>query len=178
MKPKKLQLKNLMDLLKLTRWLGVDDARHEQVHFTNQRVNRLIGQICTNLIGFISMLILFYLIVLLKDADSATFNKWNSPYPILDFVAVSTNVGSAAFIYLCFIILYNITLDSQNKTSNYYWDTILFCGFFVLSYAFFLGIMPIFLNPLYSLSVSSARASFSYLSLPASGTGCCTPTFI
>jgi len=142
LKAKRLELNNTAEVIDLTKRLGIENEGYENLRYTNERVNKLVNQICTNLVGFISLLIPFFIITLLKDSDRVTYDKWNSPYPFMDSLAAITNAGSAAFVYLSFSILYNTTLDKNNRTSNYYRGTLLFLGVFVLTYLFLLGYFP------------------------------------
>jgi hypothetical protein len=134
LKPKNLTLDNSEEMIELAKRLDIEDQNYTLLRFNNDRVNKLIGQISTTLSWFIGILILFYLINLLKDVDPATYVKWNAPFPFMDFFDTLTNGVSAAFIYLTFVILYNTTLDANNRSSNFYKGTLFFMLVFFGTY--------------------------------------------
>ena len=142
LKPKKLELNQNNAIIELAKRLDIEDRNYAQLQFNNERVNKLVKQIVNNLMWFIGTLLIFFVINLLKDLDKQTFQKWNSPFPFLDFFETIANGVSAAFIYLTFSILYDTTLDGQNNTSNYYRGTILFLIVFFLSYFLLLQNLP------------------------------------
>lgn len=139
LKPRTLTLEDNTEIVELARRLGVEDHNYQQLKFNNDRVNKLIAQICTTLTWFISTLLVFYAINLLKDVDGETFNKWNSPFPYMDVLETMANGVSGAFIYLSFVILYNTTLDEKNKSSTFYKGTVFFLILFFGTYIFLLN---------------------------------------
>lgn len=141
--PKKLELNNPFFRGGLARRLNIEDYDSQQLGFNNDRVNKLVSQISSNLIGFIGFLIIFYLINLLKDWGSPTIKDWNTNFPFVDVLETTSNGVSAAFIYLTFSILYNTTLDTNNNESNYYKGTLFFITTFVVCYLFVLYTYPL-----------------------------------
>jgi len=132
-KAKELEL-NDAEIKTLSESLNISKTKAK---FNNDRVNKLVEQISFCLGGFMFFLIFFYAIEILEDTQS----YWKLPdskFPFLQFLENFSNVVSAAFIYLAFSVLYDVTLDEKNRPKIYYRGTIIFLVAFIGTYTMFL----------------------------------------
>lgn len=134
-KPEELQLNKTAEIIDLARALNIEDPQYKKILFNNQRVNKLIFQLTRSLKWFILFLIFFYIVNFVQDIwlyDPMAKQKWGN---YADFLETLTNTVSAAFLYSCFSVLYDTTLDPENKTNRkYYRGTALFLSIFLASY--------------------------------------------
>lgn len=121
----------------------------------NDRVNRLVQQLATMISYFIFFLILFYVIQIIKDAyhlwDNGVRSDLEKTHSINDLIDKSkkpalyfvifeffenlVNIISAAFLFLSFKVLYDVTLDDNNRPIIKPQSTILFLLGYVIIYS-------------------------------------------
>jgi len=104
---------------------------------SNERVNILVRQLHNNILLYAFFLIIVYLLYLGEKMYVATYPDETN----LLFFKVGQDVFnflSSVFVYLGFKVLYNQTLDDNNKPILYYLDAITFSIIYLIAYALIL----------------------------------------
>jgi hypothetical protein len=99
----------------------------------NERVNKLVTQLNTNILLYAFFLIIVYIIYIFEQTvspssqSSQTKDLYKSGQDIFNFL-------SSVFVYLAFKVLFNTTLDTENRRTIYFVDAILFTTCYLTLY--------------------------------------------
>jgi len=114
--------------------LNISDQNFKKAYFNIDRVNTLVNNIVNNTSYFIFSLIIFYTFSLLGDLKISFEDESLNCFPLTNFVINISNMVSAGFLFLNFIILYRNTLTNTNTPKNYFKGTLLFLLIYIISY--------------------------------------------
>ncbi|UOQ70761.1 hypothetical protein [Hymenobacter cellulosilyticus] len=148
--PEKFICRSELEREKLAEILHISKSK---VDFNIERVNTLVSQICFSIGFFIIFLSFFYLIQIIKDykdlwanvesvlsnADSIedlfdSSSRGAIYFIVIEFFENFFNMISAAFVYICFKVLYDTTLDEENHPVISYHGTVLLLSFYFIAY--------------------------------------------
>jgi hypothetical protein len=116
---------NIRDTKKYT---GIQQAKRN-----NDRVNRLVTQLNTNILLYAFFLILVYVLYIFEQTLSPSNEVvelkalFKSGQDIFNFL-------SSVFVYLAFKVLFNTTLDTDNRRTIYFVDAIFFSACYLTVY--------------------------------------------
>ena len=111
--------------------LSDDQSSNISVKTDLERVNILVRQLNYNILFYALCLIIVYFTYIIQNfvnSSDLTMNIY------LIYIEELFNFFSSIFIYLSFLVLYDITLDDNNDKNNYYIPSVIFTIVFVIVY--------------------------------------------
>lgn len=97
----------------------------------HNRVNLLAKQLNSNLLYWALLLTITYILYIFDDKNN---KELHFPFKVAEDLS---NFLSSVFLYLAFKVLYDKTLEEDNSKFNYYVDSIIVSGLYILAYIFF-----------------------------------------
>lgn len=121
------------NIINYNKLLGIEESDNlsQRAILNNERVNILIKQLNDNVIYYALTLMVVYLVFILLGLHLIP-GKYN------DLARSATDIFnflSAIFLYLAFKVLYNNTLDRDNRRIIYYMDALFISFFYIILYA-------------------------------------------